>query len=378
MENEFFLFRRAMPMRTSRACIRCPRKVESWRRCRCGGRWRERIRRTGRSSRMYRISSGREPGSAIAAGKQLRCTFVRLKDLALQKVPRENSNDASPVWVGDTVYFLSDRNGPVTIFSYDTKTKQVRQLLENKSFDLKSLSAGPDALAYEQFGGIYVYDLKSGQARHVDIHVSGDLPATRAHWEKVADKIENAGISPTGARAVFEAHGGILPVPAEKGDVRNLTRAPSVADRDPAWSPDGKWIAYFSDESGEYALHLVDQSGLGAVKKISLGNPPSYFYGPTWSPDSKKIAFTDKRLNLWYVDIDKGTPTKVTTDLYYTFGGSLSSAWSPDSKWLTYSRYLPNHIDALFVYSLENAKNSQLTDGMSDARDPVFDKGGKY
>ena len=103
-------------------------------------------------------------------------------------------------------------------------------------------------------------------------------------------------------------------MPAEKGDIRNLTRTPGVAERDPAWSPDGKWIAYFSDESGEYALHLEDQSGLGEAKKINLGNPPSYFYGPTWSPDSKKIAYTDKRLNLWYVDIEKGTPVKVATE----------------------------------------------------------------
>jgi tricorn protease len=304
--------------------------------------------------------------------------LVDLKSLQLEKVPRENSNDYNPVWMGDTVYFLSDRNGAVTLFSYDTKTKAVKQLIENTGLDLKSIGAGPGGIVYEQFGGIHVYDLASGKTRRVEIHLAGDLPATRPHWEKAGDKIQNAAISPTGARAVFEARGDIFTVPAEKGDIRNLTRTTAVAERDPAWSPDGKWIAFFSDESGEYALHLVDQSGLGTVKKIALGNPPSFFYGPTWSPDSKKIAFADKRLNLWYVDVDKGTPAKVTTDQYYTFGGSPSSAWSPDSKWLTYSRYLPNHIHAIFVYSLENAKNSQITDGMSDARYPVFDRGGKY
>jgi tricorn protease len=304
--------------------------------------------------------------------------LVDLKSLKLEKVPRENSNDYNPIWMGDTVYFLSDRNGANTLFSYDTKSKAVKQLIENKGLDLKSIAAGPDGIVYEQFGGIYVYDVQSGKTRRVEIHLAGDLPATRPHWEKAADKIQNAAISPTGARAVFEARGEILTVPVEKGDIRNLTRTTAIAERDPAWSPDGKWIAFFSDESGEYALHLEDQSGLGTVKKISLGTPPSFFYGPTWSPDSKKIAFADKRLNIWYVDIDKGQPVKVATDLYDAFAAAMTSTWSPDSKWLTYSRYLPNHLHAIFVYSLEHAKNTQITDGLSDARYPVFDKGGKY
>jgi tricorn protease len=302
---------------------------------------------------------------------------LRLNDLQLEKVPRENSNDDDPVWVGDTVYFLSDRKGAVTIFAYDTKTKSVKQVLDNKGLDLKSLSAGPDALVYEQFGGIYTLDLKTEKASKVAIHISGDLPATRPHYEKVADKIQSAAISPTGVRAVFEARGEILTVPAEKGDVRNLTRTTAVAERDPAWSPDGKSIAFFSDESGEYALHVIDQTGLGAIKKINMGNPPSYFYGPLWSPDSKKIAYTDKRLNLWYVDVEKGTPVKVTSDRYEDPSSTINQTWSPDSKWLTYAKYLENHMRNIFVYSLESGKESQITDGTSDARYPVFDKNGK-
>ena len=303
--------------------------------------------------------------------------IVKLSDLALERIPRENSNDSSPVWFGDTVYFLSDRHGPVTLFAYDTKTKAIKQVIENKGFDLKSVSAGPDALVYEQFGGIFLFDPKAGTSKKVEIRLSGDLPATRAHFEKVADKILNASISPTGVRAVFEAHGEILTVPAEKGDIRNLTRTTGIGDRDPAWSPDGKWIAFFSDESGEYALHLVDQSGLGEVKKINLGNPPSYFYSPTWSPDSKKIAFTDKRLNLWYVDIEKAVPVKIATELFDDPSSAMNEAWSPDSKWLTYTRFLPSHQHAVFVYSVENGKESQITDGTADARYPVFDKNAK-
>jgi tricorn protease len=303
--------------------------------------------------------------------------IVRLKDLQLEKVTRENSNDASPVWFKDKVYFLSDRNGPVSLFSYDTKAKTVKQEVENKGLDFKSVSAGPDALVYEQFGEIYLYDPASGKPKQVHITVSGDLPETRPHYVKVAEQIQNAGISPTGARAVFEAHGEVVTVPAEKGGIRNLTRTPAVEDRDPSWSPDGKWIAYFSDESGEYALHLVDQSGLGAVKKINLGNPPSFFYSPLWSPDSKKIAYQDKRLNLWYVDVEKGTPITVSTERYDDPSSAMNPTWSPDSKWLSYTKFLESHQHAVFVYSMESGKESQITDGTADSRFPVFDRDGK-
>src|SRR5271166_4252817 len=282
--------------------------------------------------------------------------IVKLSDLSHEVVPRDNSNDSHPVWFGDTVYFMSDRNGPVTLFAYDTKSKSVKQVIENKGLDLKSISAGPDAIVYEQFGGIYLFDPKSGKTQQVNIEIAGDLPATRAHWEKVGDKIQGAGISPTGQRAVFEARGEILTVPGEKGDIRNLTRTTGVVERDPAWSPDGKWVAYFSDESGEYGLHLVDQSGLGMVKKI---------------------AYTDKRLNFWYVDVEKGTPVKVDSDRFEDPSVSLAVAWSPDSKWLTYSRFLESHMRSAFVYSLETGKVSQVTAGLGDARYPVFDKSGK-
>jgi tricorn protease len=310
-------------------------------------------------------------------GQTTPINIVKLSDLALERIPRENSNDSHPVWFGDTVYFLSDRNGAVTLFAYDTKTKAVKQVVENKGLDLKTISAGPDALVYEQFGGIYLFEPRSGKSTKVPIQISGDLPSTRAHYEKVGEKIQNGGISPTGVRAVFEARGEILSVPAEKGDVRNLTRTTAVAERDPAWSPDGKSIAFFSDESGEYALHIVDQSGFGAVKKINLGNPPSFFYGPTWSPDSKKITYTDKRMNFWYVDVEKGTPVKVDADRFEDPSVTLAVNWAPDSKWLTYSKFQENHLRAIFVYSLESGKVSQITDGLGDARYPVFDKGGK-
>jgi tricorn protease len=292
------------------------------------------------------------------------------------KVPRVDWNDINPMWVGDKVYYLSDENGPYTLFAYDIKSQKNEQLLESKGLPIKSASAGPGAIVYERFGSLHLYDLSSHSEHAVNVNIDADLVQVRPHFEKVAKHIENAQISPTGVRAVFEAHGEILTAPAEKGDIRNLTNSPGVADRDPAWSPDGKWIAYFSDESGEYALHLSDQSGAGEVRKIDLGNPPSFFYSPTWSPDSKKIAYTDKRSNLWYIDLDNPTPVRVATNYYQD--NAFNPSWSPDSRWIAYTKDLPNYLHAVFIYSLETRESTQITDGMSDAQSAAFDKNGKY
>ncbi len=306
--------------------------------------------------------------------------ILDLKDSSIVKIPRENSNDDYPMWIGDTIYFLSDRNGPVSLFAYDTKTKQVSEALHSDGLDFKTASAGPGAIVIEQFGAIKLFDLQTHQAKNISIHVSGDIEAVRPHFAKVdVKRVQNFGISPTGARAVFEVWGEIFTVPTDKGDIRNITHSPAVADRDPAWSPDGKSIAYFSDESGEYELTIRDQNGLGAVRHINLGNPPSFFYSPVWSPDGKKIAYSDKRLQLWYVDLDSPAPKVADSDYFGGFGPTqLGQTWSPDSKWIAYTRQLPSGQHAVFVYSLEQHKPFQVTDGMSDALYPAWDANGKY
>jgi len=310
-------------------------------------------------------------------GRTARIWIARLADSSIEQVPRDNSNDFCPMWLGKKVYFLSDRSGPMTLFVYDTDSKKVEPVLSSDGTDIKWASAAPGVIVYEQVGSLHKLDLTTGKSSEIKVEVAGDLPARKPHFIKVAREIANADISPSGARAVFEAHGEILTAPAQKGDIRNLTGTTGVAERSPAWSPDGKWIAYFSDESGEYALHLRSQDGV-ETRKIGLGEPPSFFYSPVWSPDSKKIAYTDKRLNLWYVDLGKGTPVKVATNYYEAPFHSIDPNWSPDSRWLGYTLQLASHMRAVFVYSVDSGKAQQLTDGLSDARYAAFDRSGKY
>jgi tricorn protease len=314
-------------------------------------------------------------------GQTRRIWLANLADSSIESLPHGDASEFNPMWIGDTIYFLSDRNGPVTLFAYDLKTKQTRSCFDNTGLDIKSANAGPGAIVFSQFDALRLYDLASGKVTTLDVRLTGDLPEVRPGFKEVEAKdLVHGRLSPTGQRAVFEARGEIMTVPAEKGDPRNLTQTPGVAERDPAWSPDGKWIAYFSDESGDYALHLRDPGGLGKVRKIKLGEPPSFFYHPTWSPDSKQLAYTDKHGKLWLMNVEKEVSVLVDTPpLPVEFEPDpCAFSWSPDSRWLAYSRNLMNRLTAIFVYSLESGHTHQVTDGMSDAAFPQFSDSGQY
>jgi tricorn protease len=306
--------------------------------------------------------------------------IATLADASIEKIPRENSNDTSPAWVGDTVFFLSDRDGPTTLYGYDLATKRVTRRIDNRGLDIKSASAAPDAIVYEQFGTIRMKDLKTGQDAAVPIRLGGELRDAMPGWARVGDRLVHAAISPTGVRAAFEARGEIVSVPAKKGDARNVTRTTGATERWPAWSPDGQTLAYFSDAGGAYHLELRGQTGMGEPRVIKLGDDDTYYYTPVWSPDGANIAYGNSRSEIWLANVATGKTTKVDTDpLGGGFGeGGLPLSWSPDSRWLSYARSIKNRLSAVFVYDLAKATATQVTDGLSDARTPAFDAGGKY
>jgi len=313
-------------------------------------------------------------------GQTTEVDIASLSDSSTVRVPRNNSNDENPMWLGDRVYFLSDRDGPITLFAYDPGSRRVSRALPAEGFDITSASAGPDAIVYSQFGALNIYDPRSGTAHAVHVTMAADMPQVRPHWLHVGTMIESGGISPTGVRAVFAAHGAVMTIPAEHGDIRTIAASSSVMNRDPSWSPDGRSIAYFSDASGEYQLYISDQKGLKPPRVIDVhSGSPSFYYTPVWSPDSKKIAYSDKRLNLWYVTLDHPTPVKVATAPYENFGpNDFGIAWSPDSRWLAYTNALPNFLHAAYVFDLDTHATHQLTDGLSDVEYPQFDRSGKY
>src|SRR5690242_781723 len=293
-------------------------------------------------------------------------------------IPRPNSKEMDPVWVGNsTVYFLSDRDGVSNVWSYDMASKQVKQITTFSDFDVKTLDAGPNALVFEQGGYVHELDPASGNEHIVPITAVGDFAWMMPQWKEVSRYITDIALSPTGKRAAIEARGEIFTVPAEKGDVRNLTQSDSSAERDPAWSPDGKLVSYFSDKSGEYQLVIASADGSAPARTIPLEHP-THYYTPSWAPDGKHIVFQDTNLRLWVVDVATGKATDIGGDEWMLPERSLNPTWSPDSRWIAYVRRLKSLYRAIFVYDMQTGQTHQITDGLADATWPAWDASGKY
>jgi tricorn protease len=297
----------------------------------------------------------------------------------IEKVPQPASraNDADPMWIGESVYFRSDRNGEFNLFAYDTRGKQVRQLTRHADFPVLTASAGGGRIVYEQAGWLHVLDPQSGTSRKLTIPVASDLRETRPRFVKGARWIRHAALSPSGARVAFDFRGEIVTVPAEKGDVRNLTNSAGAHDRFPSWSPDGRSVAWFSDMSGEYQLYIGSQDGKGEPRALKVAGE-GFYRSPVWSPDSQKIAYVDNSQTVYWVDVKSGTSKKVASQPIYSPVLAISYDWSPDSKWLAYAMDNQALIATVYVHATEQGKSFQVSDGLSDVSQPSFDASGKY
>ncbi len=324
-------------------------------------------------------------------GTASRIFLYRASDHGVDQIPQPSSraNDVDPMWIGDTVYFRSDRDGEFNLYAFDTRSKSITALTHYTDFPV--LTAGATAgsaatkeapaIVYEQAGYLHLLDLNTKQDTRLKIGVAADLVETRVRFVKGAKEyVRHAAISPSGARAVFEFRGEIVTVPAEKGDPRNLTNSVAVHDRSPAWSPDGNHIAYFSDESGEYSLVIANQDGKSQPppRKIKLAGGAGFYDEPVWSPDSGKIAYQDNSQSLFVLDVKTGTSKKVAQEPHYSPERTMTSSWSPDSKWVAYTVNTPASIQSVHVYSIDQDKSFAVTDGLSEVSQPVFDRSGKY
>jgi len=313
-------------------------------------------------------------------GTTSRIWIYNVKNHKVEEIskPTGGSNDAKPQWMGDYVYFKSDRDGEFNLYSYHVATKQIKALTSFKDFPVLDLVASNGVIIFQQAGQLHTFDVKSATKKTLNIKISTDLLELRPRYVSGKNYVRSAGVSPSGARAVVDFRGDIITVPAEKGDDKNLTNTPGVHETYPKWSPDGKFVAYFSDESKEYALH-IHSTVTNNVTKINLKGTGFYAY-PHWSPDSKKISFIDNGRNLYVANITNKKVSKIAEDERYVPGPyrDLFGSWSHDSNWIAYTKITETSFEKAFLYSLETKKSHAVSDGLSSVSEPVFDPSGKY
>jgi len=298
-----------------------------------------------------------------------------------ENISNSTTNDEFPMWSGNKIYYLSDRGKDfrANIWSYDLNTKENKQITTFTDFDIHFPSLGPSDIVFENGGKIYLLNLTDEKYRKVNIKLVTDELTLMPKVEKVANLMQGAWLSPDGKRAVVEARGEIFSVPAVNGPIYNLTKSSGVAERYPAWSPDGKYVAYWSDRSGEYELTVRNMEKPSEEKQLTSYGP-GYRYQLFWSPNSKMLAFIDKAMEIKIYDMEKDKTYDVDKALYFYQGNlqGFTVSWSSDSKWLAYSRDLETQKGAIFLYNVADNKTHQVTSGYYGDANPVFDPDGKY
>ncbi|HUB02259.1 MAG TPA: PDZ domain-containing protein [Terriglobales bacterium] len=304
-------------------------------------------------------------------------TIYDLKNNTIEGVvPHTEYTDTFPMWHGNTIFFSSDRGADhrLNLYSFDTGSKQIQQLTNFDQFDVMWPSLGPDAIVFENGGYLYTFDLESHQAKKLTVYLDTDRDQAMKHWVDASRHITDFDIAPDGKRAVFGARGEVFTVPAKEGSVRNLTNSPGAREQKVAWSPDGKWIAYVSDRTGEDEIYISPQDGLGPEEAVTSGHK-GFMYQPVWSPDSTKIAWSDQEVRLWYVDIKAKKPVQVDRG---KFAEILNYNWSPDSQWLAYDKAEESGFAVVYLYSLANSKITPVTSALENSYAAVFDPDKRY
>ena len=337
----------------------------------------------GRKIAYLPLSEAFQQWKNYRGGRTSRIWICDLADLSIEQVPQPEGrcNDTDPMWLGDEnaaqLFFRSDRAGEFNLFTYDLRSKSVQQKTTHADFPILNATAGPDAIVYEQAGWLHRFDPNAARAERLVVGVAADLIETRPRFVKGEQYLRSASLSPSGARVAFGFRGEIVTLPAEKGDPRNMTQSPGVNERDPAWSPDGKTIAWSSDEGGSHHLVLAPQDGRGERRALTL--PGAGFYRPAgWSRDSSKLAVIDNARVLWLLDVATGATQKVGAEPVYGVFQSIAVAWAPDSKWLAYTLAGRTGFRRLHLFDVATGQSHAVTDGLADVTDPAFDASGKY
>jgi tricorn protease len=310
-------------------------------------------------------------------GQNTPLTILDLDDLGEIRLPNERTTDVHPVWMGDAIYFLSDQDRVMNVWSYDPDSGDLTQLTLFEEIDVKWLSGHHGALILERDGNLLILDLATGETRQLEITVRGDFPWAEPRWEDVSKAVRSASLSPTGKRALFEARGEVFTVPVEKGDTRNLTRSSGAADRAPAWSPKGDDVAWFSDTGPGYELLIAAQDGLSEPRRSSIGES-KMAWEVTWSPDAGRIAFVDDDVRVRVVEIASGKVVTADVGGVNIERGDMGLTWSPDSKWLAYVKTFPNKLRRVVVWSVDGGLPRPITNTMADAASPAWDADGKH
>ncbi|MFD2203223.1 S41 family peptidase [Shivajiella indica] len=324
------------------------------------------------------ISRWDETWRAYRGGQNTPLLITNLKDFSEMMIPNERTTDVHPVVVQGKIYFLSDRDWVSNIWSFDPGTRQLVQETKLEGSDVMWLSGNGKQLVYEKDGLIHVFDPQTKDSKQIEIHVSGDFPWSETRWENVTSRATNASLSPNAKRIILEARGEIFTVPVEEGSPRNLSRSSDAADRIPLWSPKGDQVAWFSDQGGKgYQLWVAPQDGLGQARQISLGEA-KLAWEPTWSPDGKYIAFVDNKVYVKILELATGTIKTIDSGGINVERGNMKLEWSPDSKWLSYSKTGPNMFRRIYVWSVDKNETRPVTNTLADSFSTSWDTSGKY